>query len=102
MSPFKAHYDTIAGKEVQAVPSPVRTGVWSPSVGPIIDDQTSSDVRPGSSLASNKIEDNRREEGRKMSLSTILDNCIILEEFVKELIGAINARRALGIDSVSF
>jgi hypothetical protein len=102
MSPFKAHYDTVAGKEVQAVPSPVRTGVWSPSVGRMTDDPTSSDIRPGSSLTSNKIKENMREEGRKMSLSTILDNCIILEEFVKELIGVINARRALGIDRVSF
>ncbi|WVR06313.1 hypothetical protein IAU60_003343 [Kwoniella sp. DSM 27419] len=39
---------------------------------------------------------------RQVSLSTILDNCVILEEFIKELVALIRARRALGVDQVEF
>jgi hypothetical protein len=42
------------------------------------------------------------EGGRQMSLSTTLDNCVILEEFIKELGAILSARRGLGIVSVSF
>ncbi|KAK4052896.1 hypothetical protein OIO90_004172 [Microbotryomycetes sp. JL221] len=37
-----------------------------------------------------------------VSLSTILDNVIVLEEFVKELAAIVQVRRALGIDAVKF
>ncbi|GAA5869977.1 hypothetical protein JCM3774_004326 [Rhodotorula dairenensis] len=40
--------------------------------------------------------------GTTVSLSTILDNVIVLEEFVKELAAIVYVRRALGIDPVRF
>lgn len=43
-----------------------------------------------------------REDEKSVPLSHVLDNCIILEELVKELVGVITARRALGIDQVGF
>ncbi|OCF33450.1 hypothetical protein I317_04133 [Kwoniella heveanensis CBS 569] len=38
----------------------------------------------------------------KVKLSVILDNCVILEEFIKELVAVITARRAMGIDQVGY
>jgi hypothetical protein len=67
------------------------------------------EYRPASSLdtahaiSDEDHEDEEKEDGReRVSLSTALDNCIILEEFCKELVGVISARRALGVDEVSF
>jgi len=42
------------------------------------------------------------EGGRQMSLSTTLDNCVIFEEFIKELGAILSARRGLRIDPMSF
>lgn len=39
---------------------------------------------------------------RQVSLSTVLDNCVILEEFLKETVALIVARRMLGVDQVGF
>ncbi|GAA6056768.1 hypothetical protein JCM3770_006123 [Rhodotorula araucariae] len=39
---------------------------------------------------------------RAVSLSTVLDNVIVLEEFVKELAAIVYVRRAVGIDAVRF
>lgn len=38
----------------------------------------------------------------RMSLTSVLDNCIVLEELVKELVAVIVARRAMGIDQVGY
>jgi hypothetical protein len=40
------------------------------------------------------------EEERSVSLSAVLDNVVILEEFIKEIVALIAARRALGVDAV--
>lgn len=109
MNPYKAHYDTITGKEVDAVPSPI--GKSYTSAGALTRSTSSQyttltgnqETVPATDDISSGVED--REEirgGRKMSLNTTLDNCIILEEFIKELVAVISARRALGIDPVSF
>lgn len=42
------------------------------------------------------------EGTRQVSLSTVLDNCVILEEFLKETVALIVARRMLGVDQVGF
>ena len=39
---------------------------------------------------------------KQVTLSVVLDNCVILEEFLKEIVSVIWARRALSIDHVSF
>jgi hypothetical protein len=108
-NPHKAHYDILAGKEVEAVPSPIGKS-HTPAVA--LTRSTSSqnttstgnqDITP---LPDDTTSRNGKGEGegggRKMSLNTTLDNYIILEEFIKELVAIISARRALGIDPVSF
>ncbi|KDE05432.1 hypothetical protein MVLG_04227 [Microbotryum lychnidis-dioicae p1A1 Lamole] len=37
-----------------------------------------------------------------VSLSTILDNVIVLEEFIKELAGVVGVRRSMGVDGATF
>lgn len=55
--------------------------------------------RPASSTSSQR-EQLRGGEAPTVSLSTILDNVIVLEEFVKELAAVVYVRRALGVDPV--
>ena len=110
MNPHKAHYDTLAGKEVDAVPSPIGKSYTSTitlnrstssqnttSTGDLERVPPSNEIWPNPGNKNSLI-----GGGRKMSLNTTLDNCIILEEFIKELVAIISARRALGIDPVSF
>lgn len=109
-SPYNSHYRTTANQELEASHSPVTAGAWSPARPAAMNRATSSlsNTRPPSSLsrdpASQQVTDEVDDErlSRKVSLSRVLDNCIILEEFIKELVGLINARRALGIDEVKF
>lgn len=44
----------------------------------------------------------KREAPSEVTLSTILDNVILLEEFIKELAAIVCVRRSLGIDGVRF
>lgn len=47
-------------------------------------------------------ESERQQQQQQVSLSTVLDNCVILEEFLKETVALIVARRMLGIDQIGF
>jgi len=109
MNHYKAHYDTIMGKEVDAVPSPIGKSYTS-AVALTRSTSSQNTTSTGNqetvtatyeNSSGNKQSEEERK-GRKMSLNTTLDNCIILEEFIKELVAIISARRALGIDPVSF
>lgn len=44
----------------------------------------------------------RSNDPTTVKLDQVLDNCIIMEEFIKEIVAIINARRALGIDPVGY
>ena len=122
-SPFKSHYDQTASFTLEASSSsPVASGPWSPAKQPRSSLPSS---RPRSALShgdsasllssdpggvtgmttdlSVVVEGGEVEEGPKtVTLSSVLDNCVILEEFLKEVVGVITARRALGIDQVGF
>jgi len=107
----KAHNDTLAGKEVDAVPSPIGKSYTSAiALNRSTSSQNTTSTGNEDTLAptdnsaqrAGKSEVEGEREGRRMSLNTTLDNCIILEEFIKELVAIISARRALGIDPVSF
>lgn len=37
-----------------------------------------------------------------VTLSAVLDHCVVLEEFVKEITSIIMARRVCGVDQVAF
>ena len=70
----------------------------SPSrrLSPLPPPKTSVDVDNAPTLATDA---SIRGRGA-VSLSTLLDNVIVLEEFVKELAAVVYVRRALGIDPV--
>ena len=120
-SPFKSHYEQTSLMTLEASPSaPVASGPWSPGKIPR---RLSDEPRPksalsqvetasmGSSLRGGAVGDMSLtvESGdgasvtpRKVTLSSVLDNCVVLEEFLKETVAVITARRALGIDQVGF
>ncbi|KAG9122259.1 hypothetical protein FRC07_001455 [Ceratobasidium sp. 392] len=107
-SPFSAHYQTtsIIDLDGLAAPEPA-AGPWSPT-------QTRKDVQhiEDDVFTAWKDRDGPRQDSpaenksggttRRITLSQLLDNVVILEEFVKELAGIIQARRSLGIDAVRF
>ncbi len=104
-SPFKTHYEQISGIALEARPSiPIATGPWSPAQK----SRTPSRVPPHSALYPSTLGDESKngdvseDRPRQVGLSAVLDNCVILEEFLKEIISVITARRALGIDQVGF
>ncbi|WVQ80678.1 hypothetical protein IAT38_002783 [Cryptococcus sp. DSM 104549] len=123
-SPFKTHYDQTRGSislehEAASSGSPIATGPWSPAKQ--APQRVTPRLREGSSLADELsfTADHMRDEvdvlgeeesahgqardgPQKVSLSRILDNCVILEEFLKEVVAVITARRALGVDQVGF
>jgi hypothetical protein len=108
----------------------ISTGPWAarqPDLGVSFDDQSmGSNSRPTSSLANaswgsqdlgtprrafraserkqeiSAEDGTRRGEVKRVKLDTILDNCVILEELIKELVAVMNARKALGIDQVGW
>ena len=109
---FKTHYQRIADISLDAQPSPpIASGPWSPGKLP----PPSPQARPASALSQSVVDSasvSSKETGTtrepkeigttKVSLSTVLDNCVILEEFLKEIVSVIMARRALGIDQVDY
>ncbi|WWD18437.1 hypothetical protein CI109_102889 [Kwoniella shandongensis] len=119
-TPFKSHYErtTISLDLAPASTSPILTGPWSPARIPRMEGTASRsrtpNARTSSALSTNladelssaSVKRDLVEEGQQgtktVSLSTILDNCVILEEFLKEIVAVITARRALGIDQVGY
>ncbi|TYJ58554.1 hypothetical protein B9479_000764 [Cryptococcus floricola] len=43
-----------------------------------------------------------QKERKQVSLSMVLDNCVILEEFLKEVVAVVVARRSMGVDQVGY
>ncbi|ODN81751.1 hypothetical protein L202_02137 [Cryptococcus amylolentus CBS 6039] len=43
-----------------------------------------------------------QKERKQVSLSMVLDNCVILEEFLKEVVAVVVARRSIGVDQVGY
>ncbi|KIS02139.1 hypothetical protein L804_00399 [Cryptococcus deuterogattii 2001/935-1] len=56
----------------------------------------------GEGEGAGESEQKQQQQQQQVSLSTVLDNCVILEEFLKETVALIVARRMLGIDQVGF
>ncbi|RXK41573.1 hypothetical protein M231_01072 [Tremella mesenterica] len=119
-SPFIGHYDQTSSVTLEAEQSQVKSGRWSPSVSNVLRKSLTSQMEGGTfrelsdiswdQSTRNSIDVEREEvrkgegEGRKgkIPLTRILDNCVVLEEFIKELVGVISARRALGVDQVGY
>ncbi|KAF8605269.1 hypothetical protein BDV93DRAFT_537374 [Ceratobasidium sp. AG-I] len=104
-SPFGAHYQSTSVVDLEglAAPEPA-AGPWSPqkrkNVG-VEDDVFTAWKDTGDN---EEEQPKKKETGseKRVTLSQLLDNTVILEEFVKELAGIIQARRSLGIDGVRF
>ncbi|TNY19581.1 Retinoic acid induced 16-like protein-domain-containing protein [Rhodotorula diobovata] len=97
-SPFAAHYRETGAITVTPVV------VASPAAARVRDDDADEREGPGSGPPDSPT---RRlgavpSGATAVSLSTILDNVIVLEEFVKEVAAIVYVRRAVGIDAVRF
>jgi hypothetical protein len=129
-TPPRSHSDHVGAMSVEAAPSPPpATGPWARSQdhtqtlpdsivghnhGPRYNRAphalSQSQSAHGSDHAQSREGDNDNDDNgerkpmgpRMVGLSQVLDNCVVLEEFLKEVVAVISARRALGVDQVGF
>lgn len=113
--PFKTHYaSTNAPVDVSAA-QPPQQGPWAEEtttagLGLTLGDLSlSASARSASGISGDTSTTEtdsapapERQLPERMSLTTVLDNCVVLEELVKELVAIIVARRAMGIDQVGY
>jgi hypothetical protein len=106
-SPFRNHYEQTTFFSLEAsTSSPIASGPFSPAAGLAAEERDSYDDSSPSLLRSRM--DNLGGGGaavqvpKKVTLSSVLDNCVILEEFLKEIVAVITARRSLGVDQVGY
>ncbi|KAJ1308973.1 hypothetical protein OPQ81_004656 [Rhizoctonia solani] len=103
-TPFSAHYQTTSAVDLDgfAAAEPI-TGPWAsdkkPSNVHTEDDVFTAWKDPESGEKGGSRERERKDK-KRVTLSQLLDNTVILEEFIKEVAGIIQARRSLGIDGV--
>ena len=90
--PFAAHYRRTAAIEVTPIfaPSPVQRKATTRPMS--ILSESTEDATGGDEEQDERID--------KFSLSLLLDNVVLLEEFIKELTALVQVRLALGIDAV--
>jgi hypothetical protein len=115
-SPFGSHYKQTTGVTVEPYAAPIPTSSsWVPAKSSTWhdgnDDPFSSSSAWGEGKGSLKFDDasaggdSSREikaTPKRVTLSHLLDNVVILEESIKELVAIIQARRSLGIDSLRY
>lgn len=111
-SPFKSHYEQTSYFSLEAhTSSPIASGPWSPARLPKSVKETLNRSKSamsgtdGVSVFSGQEDLSVQQADlgpKKVTLSSVLDNCVVLEEFLKEIVAVITARRALGVDQVSF
>jgi hypothetical protein len=106
-SPFGTHYQATSAVDLDglAATEPA-AGPWS-SAQKRKGVQVEDDVFTAWKDSDGAEQEAQTEKGPKggakqVTLSQLLDNTVILEEFVKELAGIIQARRSLGIDAIRF
>ncbi|KAG8844476.1 hypothetical protein FRB91_002592 [Serendipita sp. 411] len=112
-SPFGSHYQKTGRISVQPlIASHPSGGTWTPP--PIAETaETEETEEPGQQSDEEGKEENdvfspnwnsqkRETLVTKITLSQLLDNVVILEEFMKELSAVIETRRSLGIDAVRY
>ncbi|CAE7107510.1 unnamed protein product [Rhizoctonia solani] len=103
-TPFSAHYQNTSVVDLDGF------SAAEPITGPWASEKKSSNVHaeddvftawkdPEEEEKAGSRERERRHK-KRITLSQLLDNTVILEEFIKEVTGIIQARRSLGIDGV--
>lgn len=99
-SPFGAHYEKTGNISVPPFVVPSEAEGMQVSPDPIEEEPKDSDEED---VFSAQWDSKRRMTSvKKVTLSQILDNVVILEEFMKEISAIVQARRSLGIDSVRY
>ncbi|KAL7423273.1 hypothetical protein Q5752_002573 [Cryptotrichosporon argae] len=107
-SPFKSHYDAAAETRLYAqAATPPAAGPWSPARSRALraPAERAAAARVGNGHGRHDEDEDGDEDAAgpvQVSLSRVLDNCVVLEELVKEIVAVIVARRALGIDQVGY
>ncbi|GAA6035980.1 hypothetical protein JCM8097_005197 [Rhodosporidiobolus ruineniae] len=89
------------GEDEGGVGSPTKRLSSRPSPSPRPTSPTTSTATTSSSFRPSPARQ-QPQPPAKVSLSTVLDNVIVLEEFVKEVAAIVYVRRAVGVDAVSF
>ena len=109
-SPFGSHYQKTNSLLVEPLLAPIPTsGTWMPSVTEKfgLDDEARAqwhDYDPSRTRQSvaELAEEHESIQEKRVTLSQLLDNVVILEECMKELVAIIHARRTLGIDAIRY
>jgi hypothetical protein len=111
-SPFKSHYEQTSGMMLDS-PVPglgITNGLSSSSNGEgpktpsRLKHKKSMGLGDAASMSSvgTRPAEIVEESPKQVTLSSVLDNCVILEEFLKEIVAVITVRRTLGIDQVGY
>lgn len=107
--PFKTHYAGTSGAVDVTAAQPPQQGPWAgeakDTLGLTLGDLSLSAASVSGETSTTETDSAVAPERRlpeRMSLTSVLDNCIVLEELVKELVAVIVARRAMGIDQVGY
>ncbi|CEL59859.1 Protein FAM160B1 OS=Homo sapiens GN=FAM160B1 PE=2 SV=1 [Rhizoctonia solani AG-1 IB] len=103
-TPFSAHYQNTSAIDLDgfAAAEPI-TGPWASDKRPSnvqVEDDVFTAWKDPESDGYGGSRDRDRHDKNRITLSQLLDNTVILEEFIKEMAGVIQARRSLGIDGV--
>ncbi|EJD44087.1 hypothetical protein AURDEDRAFT_65581 [Auricularia subglabra TFB-10046 SS5] len=110
-SPFAPHYQQTGAIAVDALNAPVpASGPWTPSKGRTFDvfgpEKSAWADEPEEEDDEEELRAKRKNEAaetvKRITVSQLLDNVVILEESIKELTAILHARRTLGIDAVRF
>lgn len=103
-SPFKQHYEQLRDRAVHAAPVILANTPWMLGSEPSQPDEGFGSIGNDQPQLRGAAEEEPDDEStsigsvRRVSLSQILDNCVVLEEFIKELVALLTVRRAMGLD----
>ncbi|CAE6447725.1 unnamed protein product [Rhizoctonia solani] len=103
-TPFSAHYHNTSTIDLDgfAAAEPI-TGPWASNKKPSsvhVEDDVFTAWKDPEGDEHGGSRDRDPKDKKRITLSHLLDNTVILEEFIKEMAGVIQARRSLGIDGV--
>jgi hypothetical protein len=103
-SPFGAHYEKTGNISVQPLTVlPETEDTWVPSNSEMEEMAEKSEGSEEEDVFSAQWDFRKRVASvKKVTLSQLLDNVVILEEFMKEVSAIVQARRSLGVDPVRY
>jgi hypothetical protein len=103
-SPFGAHYEKTGNISVQPLAVlPETEDTWVPSNPEMEETAEEGEGSEEEDVFSAQWDSRKRVTSvKKVTLSQLLDNVVILEEFMKEVSAIVQARRSLGVDPVRY